>query len=182
MAELCPFNFKVGAKVVNWLILGRKLAILATFFEIWTSYSKILSPKSKKKPGLDKILGSQFFWGPQSKIRHDINQYFLNSIFISILKVSDKFMEKRTRRRSIYFFHPILTFERTKMTSSARQIKWCKQLSYIFTFQFFGPFFGPHMGSIGLWTQNHPQVVCTCPGQAMAPTYSSTSIFQKFWV
>ena len=30
MAELCPF--KVGAKVASWPILGRKLAILATFF------------------------------------------------------------------------------------------------------------------------------------------------------
>ena len=34
---------KVGAKVASWPILGRKLAILATFFEKWTSDSFFLS-------------------------------------------------------------------------------------------------------------------------------------------
>ena len=35
MAELCPF--KAGEKVASWPILGQKLAVLAIFFEIWTS-------------------------------------------------------------------------------------------------------------------------------------------------
>ena len=33
--ELC--QFKVGAKVASWPIMGQQFAILATFFEIWTS-------------------------------------------------------------------------------------------------------------------------------------------------
>ena len=36
-------------------------------------------------------------------------------------------------------------------------------------FVFFDPCFGPrpHMGSINLWTQNHPQVVGTCHGHGL---------------
>ena len=53
MAELCPL--KVGAKVASWPIFGYKLAILAIFFEIWTSnlfspsFTLILRVKSNKK-------------------------------------------------------------------------------------------------------------------------------------
>ena len=40
MTELFPF--KVGAEVAPWPILGRKLAILATFFDIYMNFEFVL--------------------------------------------------------------------------------------------------------------------------------------------
>ena len=64
-------------------------------------------------------------------------------------------------------FYPILTFDHTKMISSARKIPLKAQLYLnLLDFGFLVHFLlqGVTWAALGLWTQNHLQVIGTCPG------------------
>ena len=88
-------------------------------------------------------------------------------------------------RHNSAIFHPILTSDHTKMTSSARQIECRLKLSSISEFKLlrfcFLVYFllqGLTWTALSLWTQNHSQFVGTCPGhgpQLLAQKQSSES-------
>ena len=81
------------------------------------------------------------------------------------------FGARASHGHNLAIFHPILTNEHTKMTSSLRQIEWNKKLSSIFLFyisyiRFLAPFLlrGLTWAMLYVWTKNYPQVVGTCSG------------------
>ena len=69
---------------------------------------------------------------------------------------------------NLVIFHPILTFDHTKMISSSRRVQWCKDLSSISfrsDFGFLSHFLPPvaTRATLGARTQKYPQIVGTCP-------------------
>ena len=69
---------------------------------------------------------------------------------------------------NLVIFHPILTFDHTKMISSSRGIEWWKDLSSIsfrLDFRILSHFLPPvaTWTTFGARTQKYPQVVGTCP-------------------
>jgi len=70
--------------------------------------------------------------------------------------------------------HPILTNDPTKMISSSRRVEWWKDLSSISFRLDFGilSHFLPLVATwttLGVWVQNYPQVVGTCPAHQPQP-------------
>ena len=86
MAELYPF--KVGIKVASWHILGRKLAILATYFDLnlfGLSFPLILRSKPIGKPIGPKLTISVYKtekW-PYFKIPGGVRSIFTFLLFLT---------------------------------------------------------------------------------------------------
>ena len=103
------------------------------------------------------------------------NKYYV-SIFKNVAKIATNWLKMSRAAtfghslggHNLVIFHPILTFDHTKMMSSSRGIEWWKDLSSIsfrLDFGILSHFLPPvaTWTTFGARTQKYPQVVGTCP-------------------